>query len=107
MKRLSVGTGVQEDAISTQEDVAAAADAEQAAQASLDLGDMHAESGNFKKAVSAYRQAISASGDQDEAVRAYRKLFDCHIGRAGRDVFGRWIISAIGKCNYRRNIAHS
>ena len=76
MKRLSVGTGVQEDAISTQEDVAAAADAEQAAQASLDLGDMHAESGNFKKAVSAYRQAISASGDQDEAVRAYRKLFD-------------------------------
>ncbi|PKL40332.1 MAG: hypothetical protein CVV41_19920 [Candidatus Riflebacteria bacterium HGW-Riflebacteria-1] len=76
MKRLSVGTGVQADAISTQEDFAATADAEQAAQASLDLGDMHSESGNFKQAASAYRQAIAASGDQDEAVRAYRKLFD-------------------------------
>ena len=76
MKKLAVGTGIQEDAISTQEDVAAAADAEEAAQASMDLGDMQAESGNFTRAAAAYRQAAAAAGDQEEAVRAYRKLID-------------------------------
>ncbi|KAF1080699.1 MAG: hypothetical protein GQF41_3109 [Candidatus Rifleibacterium amylolyticum] len=76
MTKLAVGTGVQSDAISTQEDVVAAADAEDAAKASLDLGDMHAGSGNFKKAADAYRQAAAMAGDQDEAVMAYRKLID-------------------------------
>jgi tetratricopeptide (TPR) repeat protein len=76
MTKLAVGTGVQADAISTQEDFVAAADAEDAAKASLDLGDMHAGSGNFKKAADAYRQAASMAGDQEEAVAAYRKLID-------------------------------
>ncbi len=76
MTKLAVGTGVQDEAISTQEDVVAAADADDAAQASLDLGDMHAGSGNFKKAAEAYRQAAAAAGDQEEAVAAYRKLID-------------------------------
>lgn len=55
MKKLAVGTGMQEEAISTQEDVAAAAGVDDAAQASMDLGDMQAESGNFKSAAAAYR----------------------------------------------------
>lgn len=76
MKRLAVGTGVQSEAISTQEEVAADADMEAASQANLDLGDMHAQSGNFSKAADAYRKAVSVAGDQAEALKAYRKLVD-------------------------------
>jgi tetratricopeptide (TPR) repeat protein len=76
MKKLAVGTGIQEDAISAQEDVAAAADIEDTAQANIDLGDMHSDSGNYQQAADAYRKAVDTAGDRDEAMRAYRKLID-------------------------------
>jgi len=74
MKKLSVGTGVQENALSTQEEVVDSADSQEEGRASMDLGDMQVEAGNFNKAASAYRKAIAAANDQDEAIQGYRKL---------------------------------
>ena len=74
MKKLSIGTGAQEGAIVAQTEIAADAKDEQEIKANMDLGDMHAESGNFKEAANAYRKAISASTDPDDAISGYRKL---------------------------------
>ena len=74
MRKLAVGTGAQEGAISTQEEVVDASGGQEEAQASMDLGDMQAEAGNFSKATAAYRKAIDAANDQEEAVQGYRKL---------------------------------
>ena len=74
MKKLSIGTGAQEGAIAAQGEIAADAKDEQEIKANMDLGDMHAESGNFKEAANAYRKAISASTDPDDAISGYRKL---------------------------------
>ena len=74
MKKLSIGTGAQEGAIVAQSEIAADAKDEQEIKANMDLGDMHAESGNFKEAASAYRKAISASTDSEDAISGYRKL---------------------------------
>ncbi|HNW12721.1 MAG TPA: tetratricopeptide repeat protein, partial [Candidatus Rifleibacterium sp.] len=74
MKKLSIGTGAQEGAITAQTEIAADAKDEQEIKANMDLGDMHAESGNFKEAANAYRKAISASTDPDDAISGYRKL---------------------------------
>ena len=74
MKKLSIGTGAQEGAIVAQGEIAADAKDEQEIKANMDLGDMHAESGNFKEAANAYRKAISASTDPDDAISGYRKL---------------------------------
>lgn len=74
MKKLSIGTSAQEGAISVQENLAADANSEAEVKANMDLGDMHAEAGNFKDAASAYRKAIQGSADGEEAVVGYRKL---------------------------------
>jgi tetratricopeptide (TPR) repeat protein len=74
MKKLSIGTGAQEGAITAQTEIAADAKDEQEIKANMDLGDMQAESGNFKEAAAAYRKAISASTDPDDAISGYRKL---------------------------------
>ncbi|HOI90617.1 MAG TPA: tetratricopeptide repeat protein [Candidatus Rifleibacterium sp.] len=74
MKKLSIGTGAQEGAITAQTEIAADAKDEQEIKANMDLGDMQAESGNFKEAANAYRKAISASTDPDDAISGYRKL---------------------------------
>lgn len=74
MKKLSIGTSAQEGAIAAQGEIAADAKDEQEIKANMDLGDMHAESGNFKDAAAAYRKAIAASTDADDAISGYRKL---------------------------------
>jgi tetratricopeptide (TPR) repeat protein len=74
MRRLAIGTSVQEGAIAAQENIVEDADNEQEAKASLDLGDMRAEAGDYKQAADAYRKAIQASTSQEDAVNAYRKL---------------------------------
>lgn len=74
MKKLAIGTSAQEGAISVQENIAADANTEQETKANMDLGDMHAESGNFKEAAVAYRKAIAASTEPEDAISGYRKL---------------------------------
>jgi len=74
MRRLSIGTGVQEDAIRAQEIIADEADSSQEVKASLDLGDMKAGAGDFRQAARAYQKAIQAANDPEEGIMAYRKL---------------------------------
>lgn len=74
MRKLAIGTSSQEGAISAQERIVEDADTEQEVKASLDLGDMRAESGDYKQAADAYRKAIQASTEQEDAMVAYRKL---------------------------------
>lgn len=74
MRKLAIGTGVQADAIRAQEIIADEADSSEEVKASLDLGDMKAEAGDFRQAARAYQKAIQATTDQEEAIMAYRKL---------------------------------
>ena len=74
MKKLAIGTGVQEGAIAVQETIVEDASDEEEIKANLDLGDMRAESGDFKAAAAAYRKAIQASAEPEDAMAAYRKL---------------------------------
>ncbi len=74
MKKLAIGTGAQEGAISVQTNIAADADSSQEVKANMDLGDMQAEAGNFKDAAAAYKKAIQGSADAEDAVAGYRKL---------------------------------
>ncbi len=74
MRKLAIGTGVQESAIRAQEVIADEADSAEEVKASVDLGDMKAEAGDFKQAADAYKKAIQATTDPEEAVGIYRKL---------------------------------
>ncbi|MBU1108198.1 MAG: tetratricopeptide repeat protein [Candidatus Riflebacteria bacterium] len=74
MKKLAVGTGAQENALSTLEEVVDSSGSQEEARASMDLGDMQTEAGNFGRATTAYRAAIAAANDQEEALQGYRKL---------------------------------
>lgn len=74
MKKLAIGTSAQEGAIAIQETIASDAESGQEIKANMDLGDMNAESGNFKEAAAAYRKAIQASTESEDAINGYRKL---------------------------------
>lgn len=74
MRKLAIGTSAQAGAIEVQETIADEADLSQEVKANMDLGDMHAEAGNFKDAAAAYRKAIQASTDVEDAMAGYRKL---------------------------------
>jgi tetratricopeptide (TPR) repeat protein len=77
MKNLAVGTSYQTGAIEAQADlVDEAEEGTGEAKAGIDLGDMHAEAGNFSKAVDAYRKAANSAYDADVAVKAYQKMID-------------------------------
>jgi tetratricopeptide (TPR) repeat protein len=77
MKQLAVGTSYQDSAIEAQMEVYEDADeGSDSARASLDLGDMQAEAGNFSQAVDAYRRAADMAYDQGTGVKAYRKMIN-------------------------------
>jgi tetratricopeptide (TPR) repeat protein len=77
MKALAVGTSFESNAIQAQANIFdEAEEGAGEARAGLDLGDMHAEAGNFSQAVDAYRKAANAATDQETGVQAYRKLVD-------------------------------
>ncbi|GAB4269553.1 MAG: hypothetical protein Kow0029_05610 [Candidatus Rifleibacteriota bacterium] len=82
MKELAVGTSYEEGAIEAQKNIVE--DAEEGvseAKASLDLGDMHAEAGNYSQAIDAYRKAVSSGAGQEISLQAYRKMIDLMDGK--------------------------
>lgn len=76
MKLLAPGSAHQAGAIEAQASLVDDADEAGEAAAGIDLGDMHLESGNFSKAVEAYKRAATSAVDSDDAVKAYRKMID-------------------------------
>lgn len=74
MRKLAIGTSSQQAALDAQETIVDEADSDQELKASLDLGDMRAEAGDYKQAAAAYRKAIQSSREQEDAINAYRKL---------------------------------
>jgi len=81
MKRLAIGTSTQESALELQENLADEALGEHELQANIDLGDMQADAGQYKKAAEAYKNALKAVVDSDEAVDVYRKLVNVLEGK--------------------------
>jgi tetratricopeptide (TPR) repeat protein len=74
MKKLSIGTKTQDSAIDIQENIAYEADSETEMQANIDLGDMQADAGQYKRAASSYRNALRAAEYPEDAIDIYRKL---------------------------------
>jgi TolA-binding protein len=80
MRALAPGTGQAGAAIEMQERLIDEAKSEtQSAKASMDLATMHVKSGDYKKAIEAYRTAIREAGDSDlgrEAAKRMATLMD-------------------------------